>query len=93
MDVEELRVRLAPLLRRYGVKRAGVFGSMARGEATGDSDIDLLVEFKGSRSLLDLAGIKVDAEELLGKKVDVITYKSIHPLLRARILSEQKALI
>ncbi|MBU7048271.1 MAG: nucleotidyltransferase domain-containing protein [Theionarchaea archaeon] len=48
---------------------------MIRGEATEDSDIDLLVEFEGEKSLLDLAGLKIELEEILGKKVDVLTFK------------------
>jgi predicted nucleotidyltransferase len=74
------------------VKRASIFGSVARGEATGDSDIDLLIEFEGRKSLLDLAGLKIELEESLGRKVDVLTYKSLHPLLRDRILEEEEAL-
>ena len=93
MDIEEIRRKAAPVLRRYDVARAAVFGSMARGEGTQDSDIDLLVEFKGRKSLLDLAGLKLELEELLGRQVDVVTYASLHPLLRNRILAEQRAIL
>ena len=72
---------------------ASVFGSLARGEIQEDSDIDLLVRFKGEKSLLDLAGLKIDLEELLGEKVDVLTYDSLHPLLKDRILGEQKVIL
>lgn len=73
-----------------GVKRAALFGSYARGDATKNSDIDLLIEFKGkNKSLLDLAALKIHLEETLGKNVDLITYNSIHPRLRDRILAEQ----
>ncbi|MGP3668261.1 MAG: nucleotidyltransferase family protein [Candidatus Bathyarchaeota archaeon] len=64
-----------------------------RGEERKDSDIDILVEFEGEKSLLDLAGLKIDLEEALGRKVDVLTYNSLHPLLRDRILQEQKAIL
>ena len=93
MDVEEIKRKAAPVLRRYDVARAAVFGSMARGDGTQDSDIDLLVEFKGRKSLLDLAGLKLELEELLGRQVDVVTYASLHPLLRNRILAEQRAIL
>ncbi len=93
MDIEEIRRKAAPVLRRYDVARAAVFGSMARGDGTQDSDIDLLVEFKGQKSLLDLAGLKIELEELLGRQVDVVTYASLHPLLRNRILAEQRAIL
>lgn len=78
------------MLLQGGVKRAALFGSYARGDATKDSDIDLLIEFRGkNKSLLDLAELKINLEDNLGKHVDLITYNSIHPLLRDRILSEQ----
>ena len=75
------------------MKRASLFGSVITGEATEDSDIDLLVEFEGRKSLLDLAGLKIELEEVLGKKVDVLTYKSLHPLLKEKILKEQEAIL
>ena len=93
MDVEEIKKKVVPLLKGYGVRRAGLFGSLARGDATDKSDVDLLVEFKGEKSLLDLAGLKIDVEELLGRNVDVLTYGSLHPLLKGRILREQKILL
>jgi len=81
------------VLKRYDVKRAAFFGSFVRGEQKGDSDIDILVEFEGEKSLLDLAGLKIELEEILGRKVDVLTYRSLHPLLRDRILQEQKVIL
>jgi hypothetical protein len=90
---EKIRRKILPILRRYDVARAAIFGSIARGESTERSDIDLLVEFKGQKSLLDLAGLKIALEELLKTKVDVLTYNSLHPLLKDRILSEQKVIL
>ena len=87
--IEEIRNAVLPVLRKYGVKRASLFGSLVRGEMSEDSDIDLLVEFEGRKSLLDLAGLKIELEEKLKRDVDVLTYKSIHPLLRERILREK----
>ncbi len=55
--------------------------------------IDILVEFKGEKSLLDLVGLKIELEERLGKKVDVLTYNSLHPLLKERILNEQEVIL
>jgi hypothetical protein len=93
MEIEEIESKIAPVLRRYGVKRAAIFGSYARGEEREDSDIDVLVEFEGDKSLLDLAGLKIELEEILRRGVDVLTYDSLHPLLRDRILSEQKVIL
>jgi hypothetical protein len=87
--IEEIRDAMLPVLRKYGVKRASLFGSVVRGEMSEDSDIDLLVEFDGRKSLLDLAGLKIELEEKLKRDVDVLTYKSLHPLLRERILREK----
>ncbi|MCZ7380536.1 MAG: nucleotidyltransferase family protein [Candidatus Methanoperedens sp.] len=92
-DIKEIKKKILPILRKNDVNRASLFGSVVRGEATEESDIDLLVEFKGKKSLLDLAGLKIELEELMGKKVDVITYNSLHPLLKERILREQKAIL
>ncbi|MGC1121519.1 MAG: nucleotidyltransferase family protein [Candidatus Methanofastidiosia archaeon] len=92
-EIEEKRSIIIEILRKHDVKRASLFGSVITGEATEDSDIDLLVEFEGRKSLLDLAGLKIELEEVLGKKVDVLTYKSLHPLLKERILEEQEAIL
>lgn len=93
MTIKEIENKILPVLRKYHVRRASLFGSVVRGEMTEESDIDLLVELPETASLLDLAGLKIDIEELLGRNVDVLTYDSLHPLLRERILSEQVAIL
>jgi predicted nucleotidyltransferase len=92
-ELERLREKVTPILRRLGVRRASVFGSLARGEGDEESDVDLLVELEPGRSLLDLAELKVELEEVLGRRVDVITYDSLHPLLRDRVLREQRRIL
>jgi len=91
--IEEIKQKILPILRRHGVAKAAVFGSFVRGENKEGSDLDLLVEFEGEKSLLDLAGLKVELEELLKIKVDVLTYDSLHPLLKDRILNEQEVIV
>ncbi|NAZ24134.1 MAG: hypothetical protein GU357_00025 [Thermofilum sp.] len=91
--MEDLKKIIVPVLRRHGVRRAAVFGSFARGEAREDSDLDIIVEFEGGRSLLDLAGLKVELEDVLGRRVDIVTYGSLHPLLRERVLMEEKRIL
>lgn len=93
MDTKEIKDKILPVLKKYDVNKASLFGSIVRGETTEDSDIDLLVEFSGKKSLLDLAGLKIELEELLKVRVDVLTYSSLHPLLKERILGEQEAII
>jgi len=91
--IEQVKRKILPVLQRYDVVRAAIFGSLARGETKQGSDIDILVEFAGEKSLLDLAGFKIELEELLGVRVDVLTYGSLHPLLRDKVLSEQKVIL
>ncbi len=92
-QIDEIKKTLIDVLREHEVKRAALFGSIVRGEATEESDIDILIEFEGRKSLLDLAGLKLDLQELLRMRVDVLTYKSLHPLLKERILSEQEVIL
>ncbi len=93
MTREQLKKGILPLLERYGVRRASLFGSVARGDDTPTSDIDILVELPDSASLLELAGLKIDLEEALSREVNVLTYDSLHPLLRDRILREQERIL
>jgi len=92
-NIKEVKDKIVPVLKRHDVVRAALFGSFVRGEAKKDSDIDILVEFKGEKSLLDLVALKLELEELLGREVDVLTYNSIHPFIRETILKEQVAIL
>lgn len=87
--VASLAEQILPVLRQYGVRRAGVFGSYARADATADSDLDLLVDLPPGSSLLDLVGLQLDLAESLHLQVDANTYNAIHPLLRDRILEDE----
>lgn len=87
--IEEARNKIIPVLKRYDVIRAAVFGSFVRKEAKKGSDIDILVEFKAEKSLLDLVALKLELEEILRRNVDVLTYNSLHPILRETVLKEQ----
>jgi len=88
-QIDKIKDIILNVLKRHDVKRASLFGSIVRGEMTLDSDIDILVEFHGKKSLLNLGGLKVELEEKLKCKVDVLTYNSLHPLLREQILAEK----
>ena len=81
---------LVNILKKHGAKRIEIFGSFARGEATQESDIDVIVEFKKRKSLLELVGIEQEIEDKLGRKVDLLTEKSISPYLIRRIKKESK---
>lgn len=88
-SVMEIRDAVADVMRKRGVVRASIFGSVARGEERSGSDVDFLVEFERGRTLLDLSGLRLDLSELLGQDVDVITPNALHPLLRDQILRER----
>jgi len=87
--IEEVKNKILPILHHYGVKRAGLFGSCVRDEMMKDSDIDILVEIEKDISLLDFVGLKLEIEDALKRKVDLVEYNTIKPLLKERILSEQ----
>ena len=90
MKKQEIKSSLIPILRKYNIKKAALFGSFVRSEETENSDLDILVEFEKGRSLFDLVRLKRDLEEITMIKTDVITYKSLHPLLKQNILAEQE---
>lgn len=96
MKLEELlrekRDEILRICAKHGARNVRVFGSVVRGEAGEDSDVDFLVEFEPGRSLLDQAGLVLDLEELLGRKVDVVTERGLYWLLRRRILKEARPL-
>ncbi|RME43487.1 MAG: DUF86 domain-containing protein [Caldilineae bacterium] len=92
-EIERLKETATPILKRHHVLRAGLFGSTVRGEATSDSDIDILVDLPPHKSLLDLVGLKLELEEALGRPVDLVEYSTLHPLLEGRILAEEVSLI
>lgn len=93
MNVEEIKRKILPVLKKYGVTRAGIFGSVVRGEETEESDIDILVEIESRMSLLDFVGLKLELEEALGRKVDLGEYSTIKPIIKEQILSEEVAIL
>ncbi len=94
MSDQTMRETIEKTLKSRGVVFAGLFGSQAKKTSRPDSDIDLLVEFKKGEkySLFDLGGIKMDLEDKLKKKVDLITPRSISPLLRKEIMETMVSL-
>lgn len=91
--IETIAKITAPILRKNGVVKAGIFGSAARKQLKKTSDIDFLIKFKRGKSLLDLVKLKHQLEDKLKRDVDLITYNSIHPLLKERILKEEIKII
>ena len=89
MISKEQKEKMISTLKENGVKKAAFFGSFARGQAEKDSDIDILMEFKEEKSLFDIGGLKAALEEIFNKKIDIVEYQSLHPLLKEEILKEQ----
>lgn len=92
-NLEHIKKKALPILLEAGVTRSALFGSYVRGENTQDSDIDILVEVPRGTGLFGLADLEMKLEKALGKKTDLVTYKSLHPLLKDRILAEQVPII
>ncbi|MDI9584548.1 MAG: nucleotidyltransferase family protein [Acidobacteriota bacterium] len=88
----EVREQILSIAARHGAMNIRVFGSVARGEATAASDVDLLVDLEPGRSLLDLSALRLDLCDLLGRDVDVVTTASLHPAIRDQVLAEAVAL-
>jgi predicted nucleotidyltransferase len=88
--VSSIKKRSLPILRRHAVKKAAIFGSFARGEAKASSDVDILIEYQGkNKTLFDLVDLKAELENVLRRKVDLVTYSSIYWRIREQILAEQ----
>ncbi len=86
--LEEFRAEIMAIARRHGVDSIRVFGSVARGEAGPDSDVDLLVTISGQTSPWFPGGLVADLEDLLGRSVQVVTEQGLHDLLREQVMSE-----
>ena len=87
--ITKVKKKIRPLLEMFGVKRASLFGSFVRDDFSKKSDVDILVEFPEEKSLLDLVHLERELKQELGRKVDLVTYASIHSLLKDSILSEE----
>jgi hypothetical protein len=82
------REEILGLASKYGAYNVRVFGSVARGESDAHSDIDFLVDMESGRSLLDLGGLLMELQALLGCPVDIVTEKGLRQRIRERVLSE-----
>jgi predicted nucleotidyltransferase len=90
--LKDKREAILQIAAKHGARNVRVFGSVARGEADDQSDIDFLVDMEPGRSLLDLSGLLVDLQGLLGQNVDVVTERGLKPRIRERVLHEAVAL-
>jgi predicted nucleotidyltransferase len=84
----EKREEILRIAAQHGAHDMRLFGSLARGEARPDSDVDILITLEPGRSLLDLIALKQDLEDLLGCQVDVVTEAAVSPYIRPQVLRE-----
>lgn len=90
--IENNRAKILALADHHGVRNVRVFGSMARGDADDTSDIDLLVSLRPGKTGLALGGLLMDVQDLLQRRVEVVTEDGLHPALRDRVLREARPL-
>ncbi|MBI4242588.1 MAG: nucleotidyltransferase family protein [Planctomycetes bacterium] len=92
INKESIIPLVKPLLKKHGVTKAGLFGSIVTGAFNKDSDIDFLVEFEDGRSLLDLIGLKYALQDILNRNVDIVTPNSLHPRLKNKVLLQHQSI-
>lgn len=90
MTTLTIKKQIVPILKRQGVLKAAIFGSFARGEETKRSDVDLLVKMPKNKTFLDMAGLKVELEDKLGREVDIVEYDAIRPIIKKQVLKDKK---
>ena len=88
-SIQNIKQKICPVLKEYGVVKAGIFGSYAIGKTHKQSDIDLLVEIKQKSGLIEFIKLKLELEKKTGKKVDLVEYKSINIISAIFFLSRQ----
>ena len=92
MNPQHKREDILRIAARHGARNIRLFGSAARGEDRPGSDLDLLVDMESGRSLVDLVALSQELEELLHRRVDVLTDSSVHPAVRPYILADARPL-
>jgi hypothetical protein len=88
-QIEKLKKKILPTLREYHVTKAGIFGSYARGEQTGKSDLDLLIEISRGTDLIELIRLRTKLQKIIKRKVDLVEYGGIRKEIRATILNDE----
>ena len=90
-EIEKIKKKIMPILKKYNIKKSGIFGSYVYGEQKKRSDVNILIEFNDS--LLKLVGIEMELKKALKKNVDLLTYNGNHPLLKKYILKEEVRIV
>ena len=90
--IKDRREEILRIAARHGAHNVRVFGSVVRGEARPDSDVDFLVDMDPGRTLLDMGGLLMELREKLGREVDVVTERGLKARIRDRIVKEASPL-
>ncbi len=91
-ELKKLKPRIIRILKKHGIKKAGIFGSYARGDNKKKSDIDIIIEPRKGMGL-EFVGVQQELQDEMGIKIDLVTYKGIHPLIREQVLKEEIRII
>ena len=88
-ELKKIKKKIIPVLKKHGVSKAGIFGSFATGKQKKKSDVDILIKINRDISLLDFVRIKHEIEKILRKKVDLVEYSTIKPVIKKQILRDE----
>ncbi len=91
-EIQQKKKEILAVARQYGIVNVRIFGSVARGDDNPQSDIDFLVDLEEGCTLFDLGGALVKLQDLLGRKVDIVTKNGLHWYLREKIMKEARSL-
>lgn len=89
MNHQDIASKIIPFIKKAGVKRAGLFGSVVHGKLTSASDIDILVDFPQKSTLFNFINLKIELENALRRPVDLVEYESLKPQLKNSILNQE----
>lgn len=92
-EIERIKEKIIPVLKKQKITKAGIFGSYARGEQNNKSDVDILVEVNDGMGLIEFISLKMLIEKAIRKKIDLVEYNNIRKELKDRILKEEIPII
>ena len=92
-QVNQLKLQIVPILKKYSIRRAGLFGSFAKNKQTKNSDLDLLVEFDLKRVARDYFPLKFELEKKINRQVDLVEYDLLHPVIKDEVMLNQISLM
>lgn len=92
-EIEKIKKKVIPLLKKYNVTKAGIFGSYSRGEQKKNSDVDILVKVDNEFGLIEIIRLKRMLQKAIGRKIDLVEYETIRPEIKKKILRDEIPII